>query len=202
MITARAMRTRNAVEAAALELFVQKGFEGASIDEIARRAKVSKPTIYAHYHGKEDLFVKILERCCTRLLTPILDDDPTEKTLEEVLLDFAIGYCETVLSQEVIALHRLFISEAARFPLLGQRYYAAGPQEVHNELAAFFRRRQSEGQMEAADANLQAEQFAGLVLTPIRLKRLFSVTDDVDQATIRRYCMSAVSLFCEGVRRR
>lgn len=198
MSNARATRAGDAVEAAALELFVAKGFDGTSIEEIARLAKVSKPTIYAYYDGKESLFTSILERCCSRLLTPIFNDGSSDRPLADVLIDFALGYAETVLSKEVLALHRLFISEAVRFPELGQRYYAAGPQAVHDELTLFFQGRMADKQIVNCDPAMLAEQFAGLVLTPIRLRRLFSVTDDVDHATIEKYCRSAVDLFCRG----
>ncbi len=192
---------RQAVEDAARATFVERGFEGTSVDEIARRAGVSKPTIYAHFGGKSELFVHILESYCARLLTPILDSAADDRTLEEVLRDFARGYTSIVLDREVVALHRLFVSEAQRFPELGRRYYDAGPQSVHDELARFFNRRIALGELREVDPQRLAEQFSGLLLTPIRLKMLFAVIDESDSETVGLYCETAIDLFLSGVSR-
>jgi len=194
----RAERARRAVEEAARETFVERGYEGASVDEIARRAGVSKPTVYAHFGAKEDLFVHILEGYCARLLTPILCPDAAKMPLCVVLNDFARQYARVVLDPDVVALHRLFCSEAQRFPELGQRYYAAGPQAVHKELARFFEQRMAAGQLRRCDPIMLAEQFSGLVLTPLRLKMLFSVIEAPDPGETEAYCIAAVDLFVQG----
>jgi len=194
----RAERARRAVEEAARATFVERGYEGASVDEIARRAGVSKPTVYAHFGPKEDLFVHILDGYCARLLTPILDPDAASLPIRDVLTDFAIHYTAIVLDPGVVALHRLFVSEARRFPTLGQRYYAAGPQAVHNELARFFEQRILIGELQSHDSEMLAEQFSGLVLTPLRLKMLFGVLDSPELGRTQTYCENAVQLFLDG----
>lgn len=186
---------RDAVERAARELFVQNGYSGTSIDEIARRAGVSKPTIYAHFGDKAGLFTHILEAACTRLLKPIVDTAADTRPVGEVLRDFAFAYTRTVLSPQVLALHRLFIGEAERFPELGQKYYASGPQAVHAELAAFLRRRAASGEIRCADPDMMASQFAAVVLTPMRLKLLFAVADQPDWTEVDRFSESAVRMF-------
>ena len=194
----RAERARRAVEEAARATFVERGYEGASVDEIARRAGVSKPTVYAHFGAKEDLFVHILDGYCARLLTPILDPDAASLPIRDVLTNFARHYAGIVLDPGVVALHRLFVSEARRFPELGQSYYAAGPQAVHNELGRFFEQRIAAGELRDRDPGMLAEQFSGLVLTPLRLKMLFEVIDTPEPVETRTYCESAVGLFLDG----
>lgn len=199
-VSRRGQASRQAVERAARELFVQQGYERTSVDEIARRAGVSKPTIYAHFGDKAGLFSHILVDACSRLLRPIVGTESDTRPIAEVLLDFARIYTRTVLAPEVIALHRLFIAEAERFPELGQRYYAAGPRAVHAEIARFLRRRAALGEIACADPDMTASQFAATVLTPARLELLFRVTDEPNWTEVDRYSAAAVDALVVSLR--
>lgn len=196
---ARRHPPREAVEQAARELFIERGFDGVSVDEIARRARVSKPTIYAHYGDKSRLFIHILEEACTQLLTTIVEPATEQRSVPEVLLDLAYRYTRTVLAPEVLSLHRLFIAEAERFPELGRRYYAAGPETAHRALAEFLSNRANAGEIVCPSPTMAAEQFAGLVLSPFRLKFLFAVEGSADWDVVDIYSRAAVSMFVAGL---
>lgn len=191
----RRSSSREAVESAARELFIEKGFEGTSVDEIARRARVSKPTIYAHFGGKEGLFVHVLEGVCLRLLAPIIDPAAETKPFEDVLHDLAHAYTRAVLAPDVVSLHRLFVAEAERFPALSRRYYAVGPGTAHLGLAEFLARRAQAGEIACPDPQMAAELFAGLVLGPMRLKLLFAVEPSPDWERVDAYAREAVAMF-------
>jgi AcrR family transcriptional regulator len=192
--------SREAVESAARALFIEKGFDGTSVDEIARRARVSKPTIYAHFGGKEGLFVHVLEAACSRLLAPIIAPTAEVRPVEDVLLDLAHAYTRAVLAPEVISLHRLFVAEAERFPALGQRYYAAGPGAAHLGLAEFLAKRAEAGEIVCRDPLMAAELFAGLVLSPMRLKLLFAVELAPDWDQVDAYSRASVAMFTSYVK--
>jgi TetR/AcrR family transcriptional repressor of mexJK operon len=196
---ARREQPREAVERAARELFIERGYNGVSVDEIARRARVSKPTIYTHFGDKAGLFIHILEAACTRLLAPIVDPIAERRSVAEVLLHLAHSYTRTVLAPEVLSLHRLFIAEAERFPELSRRYHAAGPETAHRALAGFLEARAEAGEIICADAMMAAEQFAGLVLSPIRLKLLFAVESTPDWNVVDAYSEAAVEIFLAGL---
>lgn len=198
VVNARAPRrsgSREAVESAARALFIEKGFEGTSVDEIARRARVSKPTIYAHFGGKEGLFIHVLEVACSRLLAPIIAPAAEVRPIDDVLHDLAHAYTRAVLAPEVVSLHRLFVAEAERFPALGQRYYAAGPGAAHHGLAEFLARRAEAGEIVCPDPLMAAELFAGLVLSPMRLKLLFAVESAPDWDQVDAYSRVSVAMF-------
>lgn len=189
---------RERIRDAAIQLFLEKGYEGVSVDQIARASDVSKPTIYAHFDGKEDLFVSLLEDACERLLAPLVspaDDRP----LADILHDQARAYAATVLRPEVVAMHRLLVAEAGRFPQLSQRYFEAGPKRAHEGLAAFFRRQIAAGAMRDVDPDIAAAQFAGMILTPVRLKMLFKIIDAPDPETLQQQLAQAVEIFLGGV---
>lgn len=189
---------RERIRNAAIELFLQKGYEGVSVDEIARASEVSKPTIYAHFEGKEDLFVSLLENACEQLLAPLVspaDDRP----LSDILHDQAQAYAAAVLRPEVVAMHRLFVAEAGRFPQLSRRYFQAGPMRAHEGLADFFRRQIAAGAMRQVDPEVAAAQFAGMVLAPVRLKMLFKIIEEPDAESLQRQLAQAVEIFLGGV---
>jgi TetR/AcrR family transcriptional regulator, mexJK operon transcriptional repressor len=189
---------RERIRDAAIELFLQKGYEGVSVDAIARASEVSKPTIYAHFEGKEDLFVSLLEDACERLLAPLVSP-ADDRLLSETLHDQAQAYAAAVLRPEVVAMHRLFVAEAGRFPQLSRRYFQAGPKRAHEGLADFFRRQIAAGAMRRVDPEVAAAQFAGMVLAPVRLKMLFKIIEEPDPESLQRQLAQAVEIFLGGV---
>jgi AcrR family transcriptional regulator len=95
---------------AAFAVFMQRGYEGASMDEIARKAGVTKPVIYACFASKEELFTALLGREEQRILGHIAaalperaDEDP-ERTLEEALTAFLRAVADSPAAFRVIFL--------------------------------------------------------------------------------------------------
>lgn len=191
---------RERIRAAAIRLFVDHGYEGVSVDEIARTANVSKPTIYSHFGGKEELFIFLLEDVCDRLLAPLAGPG-REGDVHQTLLDHARAYARAVLQPDIVAMHRLFSAEARRFPELGKRYFAAGPEIAHEGLASYFDRLNKRGILDVGDPKLAAEQFSGMILSPLRLKMLFGCLDAVKEDEIERQVSQAVRIFLIGARR-
>lgn len=200
-VSSRVVRSgsaRQRIRSAAIELFLRKGYEGVSVDEIARSSGVSKPTIYSHFEGKEELFVSLLEEACEQLLSPLVAPGD-ERPLREILQEQAHAYADAVLRPEVVAMHRLLVAEAERFPQLSQRYFQAGPKRAHQGLADFFRRQIAHGAMREVDPDIAASQFAGMVLTPMRLQMLFKVIEQPDHEVLERQLSQAVDTFLDGV---
>jgi AcrR family transcriptional regulator len=189
---------RDVILKAATEVFIEHGFTGSSIDLIAARAGVSKPTIYSHFDGKEKLFVAILNSVCDSFAAPIMESGADSEDLPVMLIKIADGYTRSVLRPEIVALHRLFVAEAERFPDLARRYFEAGPERVHRTLAAFLKSRMTRGEIRRADPLILADLFAALVLTPMRARQLFALDAETDWALVDRYSREAVKLFLDG----
>jgi AcrR family transcriptional regulator len=102
--------------AAARKVFVERGFEGASIDEIAEAARAGKPTIYARFGDKRALFTEVVTRDVLSRITEFKTEVPTGATIEERFTSAAITLLHWGLDSERIALMRLAIAEAHRFP--------------------------------------------------------------------------------------
>jgi TetR/AcrR family transcriptional regulator, mexJK operon transcriptional repressor len=194
----RRLPPREAVELAARALFFKEGYQGVSVDEIARAAGVSKPTLYHHFGGKEELFVHILNSACARLLAPIFDPASETRPVSEVMLDLAHIYTRTVLDPEIIKLHRLFVSEADRFPELSRRYYRTGAQAVYDSLEAFLRARAGTGEIVCPFPEISAVHFTSLVINPMRLQMMFAIRAKPDWDEVDRFSGEAVALFLAG----
>lgn len=101
-------RNRARILDAALEVFSQHGFRGATLDQIAEQAGLSKPNILYYFDGKEDIHVTLLNRLMDAWLAPMREINPKGQPLEEIL-----RYVQRKLemSQEYPRESRLFANE-------------------------------------------------------------------------------------------
>jgi AcrR family transcriptional regulator len=104
---------------AARKVFLDRGFEGGSIEEIAEVARSGKPTIYARFRDKKALFTAAVTRYVVAKQSRLVNFSPSGKSLEERLANIGEAVLQEVLTPEWIGLLRLAIAEARRFPDLG-----------------------------------------------------------------------------------
>src|SRR5713226_5533569 len=164
--------------AAAERAFLASGFGAVTMDAIAREAGVSKATVYAHFTGKEELFGAIVTRLSERRFG-----------------GFSVEALDPVLSPEAIALNRIIVGEVTRFPVLGQVFWAAGPEQQRTQIEAFLRRAVEAGSLAIPDPRLAAEQFAALARGEIHLRSLLRLEDPGDPAALDAAAASAVASF-------
>src|ERR1700744_967201 len=102
---------------AARQVFLERGFEGASIDEIAEVARSGKPTIYARFRDKRALFTGVMTRDILCRISALKDEAlPTGGTVDERLTRAAITLLHWTLDNDRIGLMQLAVAEARRFP--------------------------------------------------------------------------------------
>lgn len=101
---------------AAQQVFLERGLEGASMDEIAALARAGKPTIYARFPGKEALFTAVVMRNVAANVARFESHVPTGATLEERLASVGVAVLQWILAGGTVGLMRLAIAEARRFP--------------------------------------------------------------------------------------
>ena len=147
----------------AAETFLAEGFNGASTNIIARRAKASKATFYSRFPTKEDLFLAVIEHRMERIakaVTPVLDTDAPP---EIALRDFGLKLVHGVLTKEQVAFARMIGMEAERFPKLAQRFFELGPGRALRIVAAYLRESSERGSLRPEDPERMAEHFISLV---------------------------------------
>jgi AcrR family transcriptional regulator len=104
---------------AARKVFLERGFEGASVEEIAETARAGKPTIYARFPNKQALFAAAVTRHLVEKNRRVGSYTPTGATVEERLRSVGAALIKEVLTSDGVGLIRLAIAEARRFPDLG-----------------------------------------------------------------------------------
>ena len=124
-----------AVLSGAREIFLAHGFSASTTDMIQQAAAVSKSTLYSHYPNKEALFTAVIEAECEYHLASIRKLKFSDNRLEWILGEMARAYLDNVLSPEALALYRVVVAEAPRFPELARRFYLAGPGAMNGIVA-------------------------------------------------------------------
>lgn len=191
---------RDAIVGAGASVFLEEGFGSASMDEIARRAAVSKATIYSHFESKHELFGAIVTGRCQAMIPEITDPMLDERAPADALRMIGRRFLDLLLSPNPLSLYRVVLSEAPRFPELGRSFYDAGPNRVAAALAEYLARQSAQGVLAIADPRLAAEQFFGMVLGQNHIRMLLAITDAPPGPEERdRIVETAVQTFLNGV---
>lgn len=191
-----------AILAAAERAFLAAGFGAVSMDAIARRAGVSKATVYAHFSGKEELFGAVVLNLSARRFRGFSAEALDPADIEASLTTIAWRFLDLVLSPEAIALNRIIIGEVTRFPVLGEVFWAAGPERIRVQVEAFLRRAAAAGALVAPDPRLGAEQFISLVRGEIHWRSLLCLAEPDDPAALQAAASAAVATFLRASRTR
>jgi AcrR family transcriptional regulator len=156
--------TRHLIAEAARREFIARGYAGAYIDDVAKGAGVSKKTLYRLVPAKADLFkTSVTDRIATFMLA--IDEETTGShdiatALERVLTE----YGKLTLSVETIAIQKLVISEADRFPELATTFYADAIIATQTVLASFLARQCALGLIELDDPRAAAGMLRGMMI--------------------------------------
>ena len=197
--TGRSARKRRAILEAAREVFLRGGYERASMDEVAAKAKVSKQTVYKHFADKERLFSEIVTsdiRLAESRSQEAVDALPDSEDVAADLRQFARQHIAIVMQPHLIRLRRIIIGGAERFPDLARTWYDTGPGRAHTTLAARFRALAERGRLRVADPLLAAEHFNWLVLSiPMNKAMFYGSEIEFAPEELDRYADEGVRVF-------
>jgi TetR/AcrR family transcriptional regulator, mexJK operon transcriptional repressor len=186
--------------AAARRTFLASGFGVVSMDAIAREAGASKATLYAYFSSKEELFGAVVAREGERYFRGFSAHELDPHDVEKSLTEIARRFLELVLSPDAIAVNRITIAEAVRFPQLGEVFWRAGPERTRTQIEAFLRRAHDAGTLSVADPKLAAEQFIALLRGDWHLRQLLRLDDPVSRAELDSAASGAVATFLRAFR--
>lgn len=177
----RTPRKRRAILAAATEVFLQHGYLGASMDEVAAKAGVSKQTVYKQFENKERLFAEIVLGTSDQLMDGLVQ--AYAETLDgaadarEGLQALARRLLDSLTAASVLQLRRLVIAEADRFPEVCGAWFTSGFEKSLEALGEALTRLTERGLLrELEDPTLAAYQFAGLVMYKPMNRAMFAGT--------------------------
>ena len=178
----RTPRKRRAILAAATEAFLQHGYLGASMDEVAAKAGVSKQTVYKQFENKERLFAEIVLGTSDQLLDGLTkayaDTLDQADDAREALRALAHYFLDSLTNPSVLQLRRLVIAEADRFPDVCGAWFTSGFERSLEALGQALTTLTERGLLrELADPTLAAYQFAGLVMYKPMNRAMFAGTE-------------------------
>ncbi len=185
---------------AAAKVFLERGFSGASVDEIAEVACAGKPTIYARFPSKEALFSAVIVRLVRRD-TSLEGISCAGASIEDRLTALAVAILNTVLAPETIGLIRVAVAEACRFPELATSVSRMARERkaeaVRRILAEFADFDQTRALPAFAPDHLPAtaRRFLELVGPPMLLRALFGEDLAALRAEIGPHAARSVAFF-------
>ncbi|GAA1575078.1 MULTISPECIES: TetR/AcrR family transcriptional regulator [Kribbella] len=197
----RTPRKRRAILAAATEVFLQHGYLGASMDEVAAKAGVSKQTVYKQFENKERLFAEIVLGTSDQLLDGLFQAyvDTLEDAADarEGLRALAHRLLQSLTADNVLQLRRLVIAEADRFPEVCGAWFDSGFEKSLEALGQALTRLSDRGLLKQLDdPTLAAYQFAGLVMYKPMNRAMFAGTRQrVDSSELQNLADQAADVF-------
>ena len=183
----------------ASDLFLTHGFGATSVEAVAAGARISKRTFYHRFRDKADLFEAVVRRLIERWLPPfearLLETGPLDTLLQRL----AHQILAAALSPPALALHRILVAEAQRFPELMRLVNEAGAGKGVERIAALLDRETRAGRLALDDSRFAAEQFLTMVLS-VPQKRALGFGTPLSPGELDRWTQRTVALFLDGCR--
>lgn len=184
----------------ATELFLAEGYGVTSIEAVARRARISKRTFYHRFPDKAALFGAVVHRIIERLRPPAETPLYEGGSLEEILRRLARLMLRAALAPMAVALNRLMLAEAQRFPELAAIAAREGSRaEAVRRIAALLEREARAGGFAVDRAEFAAAQFLHMVIT-LPQRRALGLGEPMTEAELEIWADDCVDLFLDGCR--
>lgn len=181
---------------AAAEVFGERGLS-ASMDLVARRARVSKQTVYNRYGSKAELMRAIVDRRVAEITAPLLVPGAQDHP-EEALAAFGRVMIEAVLKPRGTSMLRMTVQSAVELPNLARAFWEAGPVTSRRRLARFLEIETAAGRLAVDDPALAAEFFAGMVIGAHQIAHLLGAGRDLEAGEIDRVACEAARRFMKA----
>jgi TetR/AcrR family transcriptional regulator, mexJK operon transcriptional repressor len=196
----RSDRKRKAL-LAATEVFLDKGYDCTSMDDVAAKAAVSKPTVYKYFSDKERLFAEIVRATTGEIddLVRLVDESIAgEASVESGLILVGRQFLSALMQPRILRLRRLVMANAERFPDVGRSWYKQGFERILATLAVRFQGLADRKLLHLNDPLLAADHFLGMLLwIPIN-KAMFTGDHSSSPEELERYAVAAVRAFLAG----
>ena len=191
--------TRHLIAQAAQRMFAAKGFAGASMDDVAREAGISKKTLYRLVPTKADLFKATIRDRIARFMLAIdieaLWTVPIAEALERIMTEYGM----LTLSPESVAIQKLVIAESEQFPDLSAAFFAEAVMATQQVLVDFLERQCRRGALDLDDPLLAAGMLRGMMIMDPQRAAMMGRCALPSEAEISRRARACVSLFLKGV---
>lgn len=186
---------RAAILDAARDSFLEHGYAGTGMDQIADRAGVGKPTVYSHFGSKRELVDAVIAARQQQLVAALGDLSIDGGNVAEDLRVFGCRFSDSVLHPDARLWDRFVIAEAGRDPGPARSLFRAGPRYLHSVLSRRLRDAAARGTLAIDDPDLAAEHLLGLLIGLEVLRGQMASQPRRSRAERHRRAIAAVDAF-------
>ena len=179
----------------ARRVFFAAGFAAASMGEIAREAGVSKGTLYVYFDSKEALFAALIEETKRETAERAFELDPDDADVAGTLTELIVQLVGKLVAPAHVAMVRMVIGVAEKFPDLARAFYEAGPAFGRRRIAGYLAAQHARGRLHVPDPDTAAWQLMGMACHPVTVHVLLAAQAPPEAPAIRNYAEQAVSAF-------
>ena len=185
-------RKYDQVIAGARDVFMVDGFEGATVDSIAKRAGVSKATLYSYFSDKRLLFVEVACIECRKQAVEAVEHLDFSQPPRTILMQAGAALMNFMYSRTGQQIFRISVAECDRFPELGKAFWENGPGLLEKLLRDYFDLAIARGELKIDDTTLAAHQFAELCKALLFPRLCLGLQSDFTEAERRHVLNEAV----------
>jgi AcrR family transcriptional regulator len=183
----------------ASELFLERGYEATSLDEIIARAGGSRRNVYEWFGGKEALFAAVVESARVQILDSLIAPDLTNVEPRTALISIGKRFMEALSAPRMLGLYRVIVAEGGRFPELGRVFFNFGPKQGYERLAANLRAWNAQGKISVRDPDVAARLLLEMMKGDMHMRLLFEPENPPDAETINIQVEMAADIILHGI---
>lgn len=183
---------------AATKAFLESGYGGVSMDRIVEMAGVSKRTLYAYYKNKQELFTDVMKVQLDKMIGASFVEDTAEQSLSMRLNTLGFGFSKVSMQTEPLALYRIMIGEATRFPDLAQSIYDEVYIKLIDHVALVLKSAPKETGTRFGNPTLAAEHFLDHLVGTTFMTVALGVVAPPSDADLKKQVKGKVALFLKA----
>lgn len=189
---------RQAILAAAKRAFLSHGYSGTSMEAIAEAAPVSKPTLYSHFKGKQELFAAVIAGQCEALLGTLARVHTEHPEPVAGLRAILRAFADLLYAEEALSHYRLIIAEQQQFPELGELVYRSAAEPILQQLSAYLSKLHQDGALHVPDVATSSRLLLGMLQGDEHFRCLLGLQTGLSDAAKNRLVDAALALFLKG----
>lgn len=187
---------------AAGHLFIQQGYAAVTMEAIAAEAGKSKVTLYNYFSSKEELFEAFVVQAGAGAVEELTKVYVEGDSARDILQRLGLALLRLVSRPDVIALDRLIIGEAKRYPELARIFFENGPKRTVAALAEVMARCMDSGKIDARNAELAALHFKAICAGDLIENLMWGTIPQPTKEKLKKISDHAVKVFLDGYRAR
>jgi AcrR family transcriptional regulator len=186
----------------AREVFLARGFDAASMGDIAAAAGVSKGTLYVYFENKQKLFAALVAEQCRQTAERAFVLDAVDQDARAALIKLGKSFIDGLTRPQHVATIRIVTAVAGKLPELGRIFLDSGPRAGAARLSDWLRAKIALGELKIANVELAAWQFLSLCQGPVLASIILGGEPRPSDARMNEVVTSAVDVFLAAYSRR